>query len=95
LLIPFVENAFKHGSIIEGYLNIEIKMTFLGDQFGFSIRNTVNSDNINGTAGIGLKNIRKRLDINYKGNYELNIENKDNWFVVNLSIFNLKSNKDA
>ncbi|RLD62706.1 MAG: sensor histidine kinase, partial [Bacteroidetes bacterium] len=40
---------------------------------------------------IGLENIKKRLDLLYKNNHELNIENKNNWFVVNLTISNLNS----
>ena len=96
LLIPFVENAFKHGSLIDGFLNIEINIDFKESRLDFSIRNTVlKTDTTDENTGIGLENIKKRLDLNYKDNYELNIENKDNWHVVNLSIFNLNSNKNA
>lgn len=96
LLIPFVENAFKHGSLIDGFLNIEINIDFKESRLDFSIRNTVlKTDTTDKNTGIGLENIKKRLDLNYKDNYELNIENKDNWHVVNLSLFNLNSNENA
>ncbi len=96
LLIPFVENAFKHGSLIDGFLNIEINIDFKESRLDFSIRNTVlKTDTTDENTGIGLENIKKRLDLNYKDNYELNIENKDNWHVVNLSLFNLNSNENA
>lgn len=96
LLIPFVENAFKHGSLIDGFLNIEINIDFKESRLDFSIRNTIlKTDTKDENKGIGLENIKKRLDLNYKDNYELNIDNKDNWHVINLSIFNLNSNKNA
>jgi LytS/YehU family sensor histidine kinase len=89
LLIPFVENAFKHGSLVEGFLRIEIKVTMGKNRLDFSIRNTFteNEKEING--GIGLENIRKRLELNYKENYNLNILNEGKWYVAELSIFNL------
>lgn len=90
LLIPFVENAFKHGSLIEGFLRIEIKITVVKNTLNFSIRNTFvehEKETVNG--GIGLENIRKRLELNYKENYSLNISKEDKWYFVELSIFNL------
>ncbi|HAN17589.1 MAG: histidine kinase [Bacteroidetes bacterium GWC2_33_15] len=96
LLIPFVENAFKHGNIKDGFLNIEIKIILLENKLTFSIRNSfLNHETNNGNGGIGLENIRKRLELNYKNNYTLDIETKDNWYSVNLSIFNINAIKNA
>lgn len=96
LLIPFVENAFKHGNIAKGFLKVEIKVTVTKNQLDFSIRNTVlNHDTKNGKTGIGLENIKKRLDLHYNKNYKLKTENKDNWYSVNLTIFNLNLNKNV
>jgi len=92
LLIPFVENAFKHGSLIDGFLNVIIQIDLDQDQLYFSIKNTVlNDEPEHGKEGIGLENIKKRLDLLYKNNHELYIENKDNWFTINLAISNLNS----
>lgn len=90
LLIPFVENAFKHGSLIDGFLTIEIDVKLQENQLEFSIRNTFLNNNENMKQhGIGLKNSQKRLNLMYKDNHQLTIVNKDNWFEVNLKIENL------
>jgi LytS/YehU family sensor histidine kinase len=90
LLIPFVENAFKHGSLIDGFLTVEIIILLNENEFEFSIKNTVleNDENQN-MEGIGLENIKKRLSLLYKNNHQLQIENHDNWFMINLKITNL------
>lgn len=92
LLIPFVENAFKHGSIIDGFLTIEMNITLKSGQLHFFIRNTTRDHNgNNGNGGIGLENIRKRLELNYPDHYELKIEKKENWYAVDLTITDLKN----
>jgi LytS/YehU family sensor histidine kinase len=92
LLIPFVENAFKHGNLIDDFLTIEVTIYLIEDELNFSIRNTfLNSEKEENKNGIGLKNIQKRLNLLYKNKYELNINNKNNWFEVNLKISNLNS----
>jgi len=96
LLIPFIENAFKHGRLIDGFLQIEIDIHVSNNQLNFSIRNTVlNQETTNKKGGIGLDNIRKRLDINYKEHYSLNIETKNNWYLVNLIINDLNKSKNV
>jgi len=96
LLIPFIENAFKHGSLIDGFLKIEIKIDVSENQLTFSIRNTVlNQEETNKNGGIGLENIRKRLDLNYKDNYSLDISINQNWYTVNLIINDLNKLKNA
>ncbi|MCK5170170.1 MAG: histidine kinase [Bacteroidales bacterium] len=96
LLIPFIENAFKHGNIIDGFLKVEINVGVTENRLDFLIRNTVlNHDTKNEKIGIGLENIRKRLDLHYSNNYMLKNKNKDNWYSVSLSIFNLNSIKNA
>ncbi len=94
LLIPFVENAFKHGSIVNGYLEIEIKLVLTGNQLVFFVKNFALNDKQE-KKGIGLENIKKRLDLLYADNYSLSIENKDNWFTVNLLISDINKNNDA
>ncbi|MDY7396841.1 histidine kinase [Aureibaculum sp. 2210JD6-5] len=93
ILIPFVENAFKHGSLINGFLQIKIVINFSNDTLNFAIKNTALQDKTKQeNAGIGLKNIKKRLDILYLDNYTLIITEKENWYNVNLTILNLKGN---
>ncbi|MCF6168252.1 histidine kinase [Lutibacter sp.] len=96
LLIPFVENAFKHGNLIDGFLTVEINVKLNKNQLAFFIKNTVLNTEINQSeVGIGLKNIQKRLDLLYKNNYQLQIENKDNWFQVNFKILNINSSNNG
>ena len=87
LLIPFVENAFKHGALTQGYLKIRIDIMVENRMLDFSIKNSINSkepeENEN---GIGLENFRKRLDLNYKDNYRLEKSIIDDWYIAHLRI---------
>lgn len=87
LLIPFVENAFKHGNLIDGFLTIEVVILIIESTLNFSIKNTVLSvEEETDKNGIGLENIQKRLDLIYKDNYSLKTEIIGNWFCINLII---------
>jgi hypothetical protein len=92
LLIPFVENAFKHGIIINGFLTVEGKVEFNKNVLNFTIKNTISKvyEDLN-ENGIGLENIKKRLDLLYKNNYKLQVTKENGWFEVNLRIFNLNN----
>ena len=90
LLIPFVENAFKHGTamidepIIDVAINVdEDKRTLhLMVMNNISKGETVKDKN----SGIGLTNVRRRLELLYPENHHISIEQRDNAFVVNLEI---------
>ncbi|WKK66228.1 sensor histidine kinase [Lutimonas zeaxanthinifaciens] len=87
LLIPFVENAFKHGNLIEGFLHIFIEIQLIEDSLNFSIKNTVkNNSEPQKESGIGLVNIRKRLDLIYPDNYSLRVTTDQQWYEVELKI---------
>jgi len=82
-----VENAFKHGSQIDGFLRIEIKVELDENQLYFNIRNSYiyrEENKLNG--GIGLENIRKRLELNYSDNYNLKKRLYENWYEVQLLV---------
>ncbi len=92
LLIPFVENAFKHGNLLNGFLTVQVDICLIDGQLEFLVKNTVlNSEEGEKEQGIGLNNIQKRLDLLYKNNYSLSVETIENCFVVNLKIFNLNN----
>lgn len=96
LLIPFVENAFKHGSRKEDFLEIFININVKNDTLDFSIRNSYNpEENDKKKAGIGLENIRKRLDLHYEGKYELDYRKSEEWFEASLRITEIKILQDA
>jgi len=95
LLIPFVENAFKHGQLVNGFLTIAMDVSMDDKELKFSIGNSVKEVNSNnGNHGLGLENIKKRLEIYYSKNYSLNVDFKDNWYLVELVIFNLNRYKN-
>jgi two-component system LytT family sensor kinase len=87
LLLPFVENAFKHGaseSRFESFINMDMK---LQDRvLLFYIENTkeVGSKNPNG-ENIGLANVKRQLELLYK-DHEISIENEPSFFKVSLKI---------
>lgn len=90
LLIPFLENSFKHGShrvtdsgLIEGKLVIE------GSQLHFHLSNSVILSTLQQKTtygGVGIENVRKRLSLYYPGRHELQITHDDSMYTVNLKI---------
>ena len=85
LLLPFVENSFKHGSLKKGVLNVSIKLYCKKKSLFFEIKNTSTINAIS-ENGIGLDNIKKRLDLLYKDQYTLTINNENGLFKVNLKL---------
>lgn len=90
LLIPFVENAFKHGGLRDGFLQILIKIEVEESRLSFLVRNSVVAEKTkHSEGGIGLANVQKRLDFNYTDQYELNYDKDEHWFTAHLVIKNL------
>ncbi|RXG21349.1 histidine kinase [Leeuwenhoekiella polynyae] len=87
LFIPFVENAFKHGNILNGKLKIRIDFEVSDSRLNFRIENSTITENIeNHQNGIGLENIKKRLDLLFPNRYELKTTQFKNRFVAALKI---------
>lgn len=89
LLIPFVENAFKHGTGMITDAMIDIRLYTRDDKLFFSVRNRFNKDSSeikDKTSGIGLTNVKRRLNLLYGDNYVLHIDKKDDWFIVSLQL---------
>ena len=82
LLIPFVENAFKHGVGMIEKPQIDIKLFIENNTLFFSVKNKFNDvvkeikDN---TSGIGLANVKRRLNLLYGNQHELLISEKQDW----------------
>jgi len=95
LLIPFVENAFKHGSLVDGFLRIKINVNVEHESLFFSIENSfIQQNDADKSGGLGLENIKKRLDLNYNNHYNLKNEIKENWYIAELRIVDLKALKN-
>jgi LytS/YehU family sensor histidine kinase len=89
LLIPFVENAFKHGVSGLDDAIIEIKLKAIKKQLLFVVSNKYNKqleEIKDKTSGIGLANVKRRLQLLYQSNYQLKIENANNLFTVSLHL---------
>lgn len=89
LLLPFIENTFKHGireEINEGYIHIIISL--VEDELSAEIRNSKTSDPAMKSAkkGIGLENIAKRLQILYPGAHTMKIIEDDLNYELRLTL---------
>lgn len=90
ILIVFVENAFKHstGSQVS---NVDAEVCVRVSEEGrltFLCKNNYSRDyqSTNLAKGIGLENVRKRLDLQYPGEHELDIQDNGNMFTVSLTM---------
>ncbi len=91
LLIPFVENAFKHGSKITAEKAIRINLNIEPGKLTFEVinpvkRNTMAAKDV--TGGIGLQNLGRRLQLLYPGKHHLEIKDDEEIFQVKLIIEN-------
>ncbi len=91
IFLPFVENAIKHGSSAnneKGYLKINFNVKN-NNRLIFIVENSKPElPLITETGGIGLTNVKRRLELVYPDKYELDIENDKKYYKVSLSIYN-------
>ncbi len=90
LLIPFVENAFKHGMSRRISMPwLDIRLSFGNRKLIFEVNNNPSeqtSEKDSYTEGIGLKNVKRRLDLIYPEQYRLEIIATEKEFAVHLEI---------
>lgn len=91
ILITFIENAFKHGVSYQHESFVEVKVTMEGNKLCFSCRNskapTARSSAAGGQqGGVGLANVRKRLNLLYDHDYSLRIDDAPDVYGVDLVI---------
>lgn len=91
LLLPFIENAFKHGageSRFASYIHVDMKLQ--DGMLKFNVKNTKeNNCRDCGGANIGLNNVKRQLELLYK-EYDMQVRNETSVFTVLLTI-NLRS----
>lgn len=87
LLIPFVENAFKHGGALQNP-EIDITLSVDDNKLHFVVKNRFEDSNTakDKTSGIGLANVKRRLELLYPGKHDLTINKKGDWFIVSLEL---------
>lgn len=89
LLIPFVENAFKHGVGLVASPVIDIQLRLDRTALFFTLRNKINGDQPetkDSSSGIGLRNVSRRLELLYPEAHTLQISKAEGWFVVDLQL---------
>lgn len=89
LMIPFVENAFKHGVGLVQAPMIDIMLKVTDKDLLFVVRNKITPDlpqDKDSNSGIGLHNVRRRLELLYPDAHQLHTGEKDGWFEARLSI---------
>jgi two-component system LytT family sensor kinase len=88
LLIPFVENAFKHGGALINHPEIYIHLEVYNNQLFFTVKNKFDGSKAikDKTSGIGLPNVKRRLELLYPHKHNLTIDRKDDWFIVSLQL---------
>lgn len=88
ILLPFVENCFKHGAsetLAQSWVKITVDSH--SDHLVIKVENSKSGKNgENRNQGIGIQNVKRRLDLLYPGNHELKLINGEETFLVVLSI---------
>jgi LytS/YehU family sensor histidine kinase len=87
LLIPFVENAFKHGVGFVRDPYIKVQLTYDQGSLDFQVENKIGKlveDQKEESSGIGLKNVTRRLELLYPGKHQIKVNQDDNLFKVQL-----------
>lgn len=91
LILPFIENSFKHGSstkLEKTKIRIDLKVGL--NAIDLEVENSMAkkspADKSGYSEGIGLKNVTRRLDLIYPGRYSLDINESENTFMINLHL---------
>ncbi|RYF51802.1 MAG: GHKL domain-containing protein, partial [Cytophagaceae bacterium] len=95
MLTPFVENAFKHGISLRHKSWIYITLTLDDTRLYFKVHNSRHAktsemidqhDPEEANSGVGLDNVRKRLELIYPGRHQLEIQQSDQDYFVSLTL---------
>ncbi len=89
LLIPFIENAFKHGIGAIENPTIDIDVHFRNAFLTMTVKNKyrkIPDSEVDNTKGIGLLNVKKRLNLLYPGKHSLTVSKNDGWYISTLGI---------
>ena len=88
LFIPFVENAVKHSAGGIGCSYVHVTFRIIGNSLRFSCINSIPDipNNSKTAGGIGLANVKRRLELLYGADFSLEINEKENSYHVNLQL---------
>ena len=86
LFIPFVENAFKHGVYNDPEHPVRISVKVGEDQVHFQCQNKISKNQKDKVSGIGLDNVRQRLDLIYPDRHTYEVGSANDIFTAHLSV---------
>ena len=91
LLMPFVENAFKHVSKTPDHVNwIKINVSLEGEKLSYRVSNSISNETKAKDAveysGLGLQNVERRLNLLYPGRHELHTQKDESAYLVKLEL---------
>ncbi len=89
IFLPFVENAFKYGISTREASPICIQLNIKNGELDFQVKNNKHNNHMlkpAETTGIGIGNIKRRLELLYHNRYKLNLNDEKAMYTVNLNI---------
>jgi two-component system LytT family sensor kinase len=86
LLLPFIENALKHGVTNDPTAAVLINLAIGDSQLTFHVANRINRQSQVESTGIGLENVKRRLILLYPGRYTLSIKSEGETFHSSLTL---------
>ncbi len=86
LLVPFIENIFKHGILNDKKNPVTTKLAVTENRLVFQSRNKINHSLKDNTNGIGLINVKRRLELLYPGRHQLSQTNDGEYYSVHLTL---------
>lgn len=86
LLIPFLENAFKHGVLNDPDHPVRISVKMNRQELKVNVFNKINQNQKDHSSGIGLMNVQRRLYLIYPDKHKLEVQNDGKFYQVNLRI---------
>ena len=87
VFITFVENALKYGELKNSSHPLVIRLDASQDRVRFYCRNKKKKNVIEKSSGIGIQNVLKRLDVSYKGKYEVTTNNEEEFYTLELILY--------
>ena len=86
ILISFVENIFKHGTLNDCNDPAIVHINIENNNLTFYSRNKINQRAKDNTSGIGLPNVKRRLELLYPGKYDFRITKDETHYSIHLNI---------
>jgi LytS/YehU family sensor histidine kinase len=89
ILVPFIENAFKHGDKRQKAPGIKVSLIVSESEINFKVTNLkkkIKTVDIEEKSGFGLENLKRRLELTYPNKFELDIDDSGNEYITSLKI---------